>query len=131
MRGDARDPDLGCIPFEHLPHNFLAEPFAGDASPAIHRSENMIGGDAGCGSLGVDRYLHPCWHRRGPHASVFSHEIDDTPSSVTLLQMRKCERRHFRSAQSAAKKNREDGAVAQTTYLRDIRSAQEGLGLPL
>jgi len=106
MWGDARDADLNCVLFEHLPYNFLAKPFASYASPAIDWSKNMISGDAGCGSPGVDRHLHPCRHRRGPHASVFSNEIDDTPSSVTLLQMRKCESRNFRSAQSAAKKNR-------------------------
>src|ERR1700722_13260606 len=79
----------------------------------------MVDGDTRCGGPGVDRHLHPRWHRRGPHASVFSHEIDDTPSSVTLLQMHKCESCHFRSPQSAAKKNREDGAIAQTMDLRD------------
>jgi hypothetical protein len=85
----------------------------------------MIGGDTRTRSPGVDRDLHPGWHRCGTNASVFSDKIDDTPASVTLLKVREFEGRNFRSTKSAAKKNREDGTIAQAVNLRDIRRAHK------
>ena len=43
---------------------------------------------------------------------MLSDEIDDAPAAVALLDVRKGERRHFRTPQPAAEKNREDGAIA-------------------
>ncbi|MGA3203800.1 MAG: hypothetical protein ABSF12_15040 [Bryobacteraceae bacterium] len=60
---------------------------------------------------------------------MFSDKIDDTPASVTLLKVCEFEGRNFRSPKSAAKKNREDGTIAQTANLRDIRRAQQRLRL--
>jgi hypothetical protein len=58
-------------------------------------------------------------------------QIDDAPTPVSLLDMRKRERRNFGSPQSAAEKNGKNGAIAHAANRRDVGRAQERLRLPL
>ena len=62
---------------------------------------------------------------------MLSDEIDDAPTAVALLDMRKCEPCHFRTAQSASEKDGEDGTIAKSDGRRDVRLAQKRLRLPL
>jgi hypothetical protein len=63
----------------------VVKAFAGDGAAAIYRPENMTSGDPQSGCPRVNRYLHPCRHRRGPNAPVLPDEIHNAPASVTLL----------------------------------------------
>jgi len=112
MRRDARNANLGCIPPERLPDDLFAEALAGDGASAIHRAENMTGGDSRRRSPRVNRHFHQVWHRRRSDAPMLSDEIDDAPAPVALLDARRRERRHFRASQPAPEKNRKDGTVA-------------------
>ena len=47
---------------------------------------------------------------------MLADEIDDAPAAIALLDVRERERRHFRSSESAAEKNGEDGAIAQAPH---------------
>jgi hypothetical protein len=91
----------------------------------------MTGGDAGRRSPCVNRYPHPRWHWCGTHAPVLPDKIDNAPAPIALLDVRESERRHFRTSQSAAEKNREDGAIAQPDDGRDVGRTQQRLRLPL
>jgi hypothetical protein len=62
---------------------------------------------------------------------VFSDEIDDAPTSASLLDVRESERRNLRASQPAAEKDSEDGAITQTADRRDVGRTQQCLGLPL
>jgi hypothetical protein len=115
MGRDAGNSNLGRVALEHLPDDLFAEALSVNGSAAIHRPEDVSGGDAGRGCPRINRYLHPRWHRRGPHAAMLSNEIDDAPASVALLDVPKCKRRDFRTSQPASEQNREDGAVAQAS----------------
>jgi hypothetical protein len=95
MGCDSGDANLGCIAPEHLPDDLFAEAFAGDAAVPFHWPKNMTGSDARGRSPRINRLLHPSRHRRGADASMLSNEIDDAPASITLLNMRERERRHF------------------------------------
>jgi len=62
---------------------------------------------------------------------VLADQIDDAPASIALLDMRECERRHFRSPQPATEKDGENRPISQAANGRDVRRAQERLSLPL
>ena len=47
---------------------------------------------------------HPSRHRHGTHAVVFTHEVDDAPASIPLLDMFERQRRRFGPARTAAQK---------------------------
>jgi hypothetical protein len=121
---NAGNANLDRIPPEHLPDDFLAEALARNGAAASHWPENMSGGDARRRSPCIDRHLHPRRHRRGADAPVFSDEIDDAPPAIALLDVCKCERGHFRTAQSAAKEDGENGAIPQPGDSREIWRAQ-------
>src|ERR1700722_5777321 len=60
-----------------------------------------------------------------------AYKIDYAPATVALLDGRERERRHFRAPQTAAEKDREDGAVAQAAEWHNVSRAQQCLRLPL
>ena len=62
---------------------------------------------------------------------VLSDEIDNTPAAIALLHMGDRERCHFRAAETAAKKNGKNGAIAESADGLDVRRVQERLSLPL
>src|ERR1700676_3139858 len=80
MGRDSRNANLRRITTEHLPHDFLAEALTSNRTAAIHRAKYVARSDAGRDGPRIDRYLHPRRHRRSPHPSVFSDEIDDAPA---------------------------------------------------
>jgi len=127
MGRDSGDTDRGGILLEHLPDDLFAKALAGYGAGAIYRAEGVPGGDAGGRCPGVNCHLDPRRHRRGANAAVFSHEIDDAPASIALLDMGGRECRHLRPAQPAAEKDSEDGTIAQTADSRDVGRAQQRL----
>ena len=62
---------------------------------------------------------------------MLSDQVDDAPAPVALLEMPERERGHFGPTETAAEKDRQNGAIAQPADCRDVGRAQKGLRLAL
>jgi hypothetical protein len=60
---------------------------------------------------------------------MLANEIYNAPAAVALLDMGKRNCRYLGPSEAAAQKNREDSALAQSLYRRDIRGIEKGLCL--
>ena len=60
---------------------------------AVDGSEHIAVRHAGGTRPSIDRYLHPIRHWYGADAAMLAYEIDDTPATIALLDMRERERR--------------------------------------
>jgi hypothetical protein len=54
---------------------------------------------------------------------MLANEVNDTPTTVALLDMRERERRHFGPPQTAAEKDGKNRAVAQASNGSDVGRA--------
>jgi hypothetical protein len=109
------------VRLDELPHDFFAQALASDAIRTIQGPENVTIRHAGRTRPRVDRHFDPSRHRRSADPSVLSNQIDDAPAAVALLKMGELQRG---TAQSASEEYGQDGAVAQSPKLRDVRRAQ-------
>src|SRR5580693_3202937 len=98
-------PRSAAYPRSNCQTTFSPKAFTGNGARAVHRAEHVAVDHTGCNGPSVDRNFHPCRHGRGTNPSVLANEIDDTPASIALLDVRESECRHLRSAQAAPEKN--------------------------
>ena len=73
----------------------------------------------------IDRDLHPNRQRHGANASMLSHQVDNIPATIALLNMRESKRCYFGPPKTAAEKDRYDGAIAQPLHRPGIWRADD------
>ena len=78
----------------------------------VEGAEDVVSGEAGSSSPGVDGDFDPGLDADGAVAAAFAHEIDDCPTTVALLDMVKGEFCNFKTAETCANGDGEDGAIA-------------------
>jgi len=129
VRGDPRNAGRFGVRLDELPDDLLPETFASNSIRAGYGKENATLGHTRRRCPCVDCNLDPGRHRRRPNSAVLAYQIDDAPTSIALLEVGERQRGHLGTPQPAAQENGQDGAVTQSADRRDIRRAQQSLGL--
>ena len=89
MGRDSRNASGFRVWLDKLPDDFLRKDLARKAVGAIHRPEYASVHYAGRGCPRVNRNLYPVRHRRSSNTTMFADEVNDAPSTITLLDVRK------------------------------------------
>ena len=118
-----------CVLLEHLPDDFLTKALACNSISAIHRSEDVCSPDGRSGSPSIDCDFYPSRQRRCANAAMLRPQIHNAPAAITLLEVRERKCRNLRPAESAPKKNGEDGAIALAPHGADIGRVEQALHL--
>ena len=82
-----------------------AQAFVPSSVGSVHRPEHMAIRHLSDRRPGINRHLHPSWHRGGADTTVLAYEVDDAPAAIALLDVGESERCHLGSSQSATKKD--------------------------
>src|SRR2546425_7252312 len=95
MRREAGHASISRILLEHLPDDLLGHGLALYLVASIHRAEYAAVGQAGRGAPGVDCHLDPGRHWNSADAAMLTHEVNDAPATIALLDVSERERSHL------------------------------------
>ena len=113
MRRNAGNAGCVCVGLDQLPDDLFRQDIAAHPVSTMNTPEHTPVFEDGRTGPPVDRDLYPVRHRSSADAPVLANEIHDAPSTITLLDMREREGGDLGPSQSAAQKDRNDGAIAK------------------
>jgi hypothetical protein len=112
MGSKTRQAHLPCILLNHVPDYLLRNSITPENPGSTDTTEQFAALDAACAQPLVKNCLDPGWEGYRPNVTALTHQVDDGPPLIALLDVLQRQFRQFAAAQTAAKKNGQDGPIA-------------------